>query len=73
MKKEDKKIIYEFFLRLPYDFRRIMRKVFDAHPESLDAFLKILRKKQEFRKNPTLVLSEEVLNLEKEEIKKLYV
>lgn len=73
MSKEDKKIIFDFLLRLPFSFRQIMRKIFDAHPEQLGVFIDILRKKQESRKNPSLVLFEEILNLEKEEIKKLYV
>lgn len=73
MNKEDEKIIYEFFLRLPYDFRQIMRKIFNIYPEYLDIFIKILRKKQEFRINQTSSLAEEVLNLEKEGVSKLYV
>lgn len=67
----DQEIIRDFLGSFSFTKRQQLMGIFLGYPEKVSLFIDLLKKKIEFNKNPTEVLSSEILDLESVEIKKL--
>ncbi|OGD32481.1 hypothetical protein A3C91_02515 [Candidatus Azambacteria bacterium RIFCSPHIGHO2_02_FULL_52_12] len=69
--EKEKELVFKFFLFLSKPQRERMFIIFRSYPEKIDLFVKILKTKLEIAGNSGSGLSEELLSLEKEQIKDL--
>ncbi|MFZ2303751.1 MAG: hypothetical protein WAV98_03110 [Minisyncoccia bacterium] len=67
----DQEIVRTFLGSFSFTKRQQLMGFFLGFPEKINFFIDLLKKKMEFAKNPTETLSEEILDLEKREIKNL--
>ena len=68
---DDKKIIKDFLVSFSFTKRQQLMEIFLGHPEKIQLFVDLLKKKIKFAKKPTEALSAEILESEASEIKKL--
>ena len=69
--EKEKELVFKFFLFLSKPQRERMFIIFRSYPEKIYLFVKILKTKLEIAGNSGSGLSEELLSLEKEQIKDL--